>query len=233
MKNLRNRIATARQSGFTLVEIAIVLVIIGLLLVGVLQGQEMIENTKTKAIVQDMKSVQVAYNSYVDRYHAIPGDETNATYLARGWTATAGGDGNGILVAPVAATFTNVAGENQAFWQSLRASGLLSGDQTAVLTAALPPHAANGTLGIAVGAPTVYGLSGTFVCASNLSTKQAAAIDVMIDGTLPATQIGNNIGNLRAQTGAAPFAPIAAAPAGLAYNETVTTGTWTVCMKIG
>ena len=54
----------ARQAGFTLVEIAIVLVIIGLLLVGVLQGQEMIENTKTKSIVNDMKAIQaVASNT--------------------------------------------------------------------------------------------------------------------------------------------------------------------------
>lgn len=223
----------ARQTGFTLVEIAIVLVIIGLLLVGVLQGQEMIENTKTKSIVNDMKAIQAAYNGYVDRYKNQPGDEALATYTARGWTATVGGNANGILAAPIAATFTNAAGENQSFWQSLRASGLLSGDPTAVLTDALPKHGANGTLGVAVGVPTVYGLAGTFVCASNLSTKQAAAIDTIIDGPLPATNIGNNVGNLRGASGAAPLAPTAAAAAGLAYNEAVTTTTWTVCMKIG
>lgn len=66
----------ARQSGFTLVEIAIVLVIIGLLLGGVLKGQELIENARIKGIVSDMKSVQAAYNGYLDRYKAIPGDET-------------------------------------------------------------------------------------------------------------------------------------------------------------
>ena len=232
MKNLRNRIGS-RQSGFTLVEIAIVLVIIGLLLVGVLQGQEMIENTKTKSIVNDMKSIQAAYNGYIDRYKTPPGDEALATFTARGWTNTVGGNANGILLAPIAATFTNAVGENQSFWQALRASGLLAGDPTAVLVPALPTHGANGTLGVATGAPTVYGLAGIFVCASNLSTKQAAAIDTIIDGPLPATNIGNNLGNLRAATGAAPLAPVAAAPAGLAYNESVTTGTWTVCMKIG
>ena len=64
------------QSGFTLVEIAIVLVIIGLLLGGVLKGQEMIENARIKSIVNDMNGVSAAYNSYMDRFHAIPGDET-------------------------------------------------------------------------------------------------------------------------------------------------------------
>ena len=50
------------QSGFTLVEIAIVLVIIGLLLGGVLKGQEMIENARIKSIVNDMNGVSAAYN---------------------------------------------------------------------------------------------------------------------------------------------------------------------------
>lgn len=59
----------ARQSGFTLVEIAIVLVIIGLLLGGVLKGQEMIENAKVKNGVNDMNGVIAAYQSYIDRFH--------------------------------------------------------------------------------------------------------------------------------------------------------------------
>ncbi len=232
MNNLRNRIAS-RQSGFTLVEIAIVLVIIGLLLVGVLQGQEMIENTKVKSVVSDMKAVQAAYNGYVDRYKTVPGDELPATYTARGWATTVGGNANGILLAPVAATFTNAAGENQAFWQSLRASGFLSGNVTDVLVAALPKHSLNGSIGVAVGAPTVYGLPGTFVCASNLTTKQAAAVDATIDGPMAADNVGNSRGNVRGATGAANLAPVAGVPADLAYNETVTVTTWTLCMRIG
>jgi prepilin-type N-terminal cleavage/methylation domain-containing protein len=64
----------ARQGGFTLVEIAIVLVIIGLLLVGVLQGQEMIENGKVKKLVADMKGVSAAYYAYqtaIRRFQAM------------------------------------------------------------------------------------------------------------------------------------------------------------------
>lgn len=228
---LRN---SARQAGFTLVEIAIVLVIIGLLLVGVLQGQEMIENTKVKSVVSDMKAIQAAYNGYVDRYKTLPGDELLATYTARGWANTVGpGPANGTLVAPVAATFTNAAGENQAFWQSLRASGLLSGNVTDVLVAALPKHSLGGMIGVAVGAPTVYGQPGTFVCASNLTTKQAAAVDAMIDGPLAADNIGNSRGNVRGNAGAANLAPVAGVPADLAYNETTTVTTWTLCMRIG
>ncbi len=230
---MRNKIR-AHQSGFTLVEIAIVLVIIGLLLVGVLQGQEMIENTKTKSMVSDMKAIQAAYNSYVDRYKTPPGDEPLATMTARGWTTVTStrGNGNGVLLMPANRTFTNVASESESFWQALRASGFLSGSAGAVGTAALPKHSANGLLGVASG--PIYGLSGIFVCASGLSTKQAAAIDTIIDGPLPATNIGNDVGNLRANTSATnPFAPVAAAPAGAAYNETTVVNPWTVCMKIG
>ena len=63
------------QSGFTLVEIAIVLVIIGLLLGGVLKGQELIENGRVKSAAADMNGITAAYNSYLDRYRKLPGDD--------------------------------------------------------------------------------------------------------------------------------------------------------------
>jgi prepilin-type N-terminal cleavage/methylation domain-containing protein len=225
----------ARQSGFTLVEIAIVLVIVGLLLGGVLKGQEMIENAKTKSIVNDMKAIQAAYNGYLDRYKAIPGDEADTTMTARGWAGTAGAlatTANGVLNVTLAQTFTSgvAATEAAAFWRALRGSGLLAGDATAVGVAALPRHAAGGLLGV-TGAVT-YAQSGTFICASGLSTKQAAAVDTLIDGALPATNIGNDTGSLRADTGTNPLAPVATIPTGLAYDESTTTTPWTVCMKM-
>ncbi len=66
------------QSGFTLVEIAIVLVIIGLLLGGVLKGQELIEQSKIKRVVNDFNNISAAFATYQDRYKALPGDDLNA-----------------------------------------------------------------------------------------------------------------------------------------------------------
>src|SRR3954464_2211002 len=66
------------QAGFTLVEIAIVLVIIGLLLGGILKGQEMITQAKIKNIVNDFNGITAAINSYQDRYKALPGDDLGA-----------------------------------------------------------------------------------------------------------------------------------------------------------
>ncbi len=84
------------QGGFTLVEIAIVLVIIGLLLGGILKGQEMITQAKIKNIVNDFNGITVAVTSYQDRYRAIPGDDRNATVR---WTVQnpASGNGDGVI----------------------------------------------------------------------------------------------------------------------------------------
>jgi prepilin-type N-terminal cleavage/methylation domain-containing protein len=231
---LRNR---ARQAGFTLVEIAIVLVIIGLLLGGVLKGQEMIENAKIKSIVSDMKAVQAAYNGYIDRYKAIPGDDTTVTMNARGWTASAaagGGNANGVLTITAAQAFAN-GGEERSFWRAIRASGLLAGDPVgAAGVAGLPRHSAGGLMAVASdpAGGGVYGQGGVSVCVAGLTAKQAAGVDSLIDGALPATQIGNSIGSVRGQTGALnPLPPINATPLGVAYNESVTT-TWTICMPL-
>src|SRR5207247_5841261 len=84
------------EMGFTLVEIAIVLVIIGLLLGGILKGQEMITQAKIKNVINDFNGITVAITSYQDRYRALPGDDKNATTR---WTtqAPASGDGNGVI----------------------------------------------------------------------------------------------------------------------------------------
>src|ERR1035437_8858750 len=83
-----------KQAGFTLVEIAIVLVIIGLLLGGILKGQEMITQAKIKNVVNDFNGITAAENSYQDHYRALPGDDTGASGR---WTiaTTFNGDGNG------------------------------------------------------------------------------------------------------------------------------------------
>lgn len=222
----RNKQISRKQSGFTLVEIAIVLVIIGLLLGGVLKGQEMIENARIKSVVGDMSGVAAAYNSYVDRFRAIPGDETTAVMTARGWTgAPAGGDGNGVLVIDPADTFANT-GEQAALWRALRGSGMAAGNPAAGPGAAnLPKAGTGGFVGVAMGA---YAMAGPSVCVSGLSTKQASGVDASIDGTLPA----NNTGTARGNNGVAPLPPTLVAPGAVAYNETTIVNPWTMCRRM-
>ena len=88
----------AEQSDFTLVEIAIVLVIIGLLLGGILKGQELINSTRVRSLAGTTSGIQAAYDGFIDCYRRVPGDwnATNAT-TATGVTINRGGDDNGHL----------------------------------------------------------------------------------------------------------------------------------------
>ncbi|HPV33193.1 MAG TPA: prepilin-type N-terminal cleavage/methylation domain-containing protein, partial [Methylotenera sp.] len=81
-----------QQTGFTLIELAIVLVIIGLLLGGVLKGQELINSAKVKNMASDLKNIQIYVYSYQDKFKAIPGDDKSAiTHVG----AAVNGDGDG------------------------------------------------------------------------------------------------------------------------------------------
>src|SRR5205807_4076721 len=96
-KNTAERRMSKRRQGFTLVEIAIVLVIIGLLLGGILKGQEMITQAKIKNVVADFSGISAAYHGYQDRYRAIPGDDPNALSRWPNLPLVVSGDGNGIV----------------------------------------------------------------------------------------------------------------------------------------
>ena len=73
-----------KQGGFTLVEIAIVLVIIGLLLGGILKGQELINNAKVRSVADRQNSLKAAWFGFIDRYNFIPGDSKRARQLVPG-----------------------------------------------------------------------------------------------------------------------------------------------------
>src|SRR6266436_5700444 len=93
---IKNRRST--EGGFTLVEIAIVLVIIGLLLGGILKGQEMITQARIKNAINDFNGVVTAITSYQDRYRALPGDDKGATTRWAAQAPAAGANqGDGVI----------------------------------------------------------------------------------------------------------------------------------------
>jgi prepilin-type N-terminal cleavage/methylation domain-containing protein len=193
----------AQQKGFTLVEIAIVLVIIGLLLGGILKGQEMITQAKIKNVIADFSGISAAYHGYQDRYRAIPGDDINATR----WAAAVAGDGNGVVIG--AYNSTNVADESRLWWDHLRRSGFVAGSGTQQ-----PFNAVAGMIGVQTGdaatptlGTTLGGFAGLIVCSANLPDKIAIAVDVQVDdgvgtaGTVRAnlqTSANQAIGNAEA-----------------------------------
>jgi prepilin-type N-terminal cleavage/methylation domain-containing protein len=217
-----------QQQGFTLVEIAIVLVIIGLLLGGILKGQEMITQAKIKNVVADFSGISAAYYGYQDRYRAIPGDDANAATRWSVAAATAGMvQGNGI----VEGVYNSGTGtdESRLWWLHLRRAGFVggTGDQQ-------PTNAVIGMIGVQTGdgasppAATLGGLSSLIMCSANLPDKIAIAVDSQMDDGQPGA------GGVRAldQTALGPNPAVgagASAPAN--YQETGTT-TYVLCRQI-
>ena len=206
------------QRGFTLVEIALVLVIIGLLLGGVLKGQELITQSKIKNVVNDMNGASAAYYSYVDRYGAIPGDDPRAATRwatsINGGAATAG-NGNGTVTGNY-----NVGGavsESRSFWQHLRLAGFINGAlTTAAISSEQPINSFNGMLGVQTNA---VGLNGLVVCQGNLPAKAAEAFDTQFDDSNGTT------GTVRAVIGAGNVD----VPAGAVASNYVDDNFYTIC----
>ena len=216
------------QGGFTLVEIAIVLVIIGLLLGGILKGQEMITQAKIKNVIADYSGISAAYHGYVDRYKKIPGDDPcavgvvtvgNCGTTTGRWTGATAGNGDGVVAGAYAST--TATDESRLWWDHLRRAGFVSGvgDQQ-------PFNALTGQIGVQTGdtasaaalgsdAAGTGGFSGLVICSANLPDKIAIAADTQMDDGVP------NSGSVRGQLQAAPN-PAVAKQAATAYAETGT-----------
>jgi len=217
------------QKGFTLVEIAIVMVIIGLLLGGILKGQEMIVQAKIKNAMADFAGISAAYHGYQDRYRAIPGDDAGAAarWVANattGATTATSGNGDGI----VAGTYNDATAthESRLWWDHLRRAGFVAGSG-----AAQPTNAFTGMIGVQTGDGSgppsnavLGGFNSLIVCSANIPDKVAIAIDTsMDDGALLN-------GTVRARLQTQPNENVSDNVSG-SYQETGT-NVYTVCQQI-
>jgi prepilin-type N-terminal cleavage/methylation domain-containing protein len=186
MKNYR--LARRQQSGFTLVEIAIVLVIIGLLLGGVLKGQELINSAKSKAVISDFRNTATMIAAYQDRFRALPGDDANAAKHLNGAinaTPPSGGAlGDGLIGG--AWNAEGKTDESVLLWQHLRLAGLAAGDTTDPASATsitdwLPRNTEGGRIGVQSDPPVAGWPGRLFVCQGNISGRIAQQVDTTMD----------------------------------------------------
>ncbi|HTT08330.1 MAG TPA: prepilin-type N-terminal cleavage/methylation domain-containing protein [Gammaproteobacteria bacterium] len=208
-----------KQRGFTLVEIAIVLVIIGLLLGGILKGQELITSARVRNIADQNSGVQAAYYGFIDRYRQVPGDMTgsgansvcnvvsaNAAGCSGG-TTTIAGDANGQLK-------PNDWGEGSALWAHLSAANFIQGAYVGGATDATsysqdnvaPKNAFNGYIMLTQSADYVGGTPTTrllMVVGHLIPANVMSELDRKIDDGLPLTGVlratpnsGNALGSV-------------------------------------
>jgi prepilin-type N-terminal cleavage/methylation domain-containing protein len=125
MKAMTRVTGMNKQRGFTLIEIAIVLVIIGLLLGGVLKGQELITSARVRNLITQQDGIKAAYFGFQDRYRALPGDYAQATNNIN--LTTVNGNGNGQIESTAAVVAGSVPTEDIAVWEHLSRSGFITG----------------------------------------------------------------------------------------------------------
>ncbi len=226
------------QSGFTLIEIAIVLVIIGLLLGGVLKGQELINSAKVKNLATDFRNIPVFIYGYQDKFKALPGDDALVTSHLTGATActpAAAGlcaPGNGILDGSWNATA--ITSESYVFWQHVRFAGLTAGSTTTGAGDYLPVNAVGGSIGIQSGTTNVLAtpingtaganpIRGTYIiCSPNILGKFAKQLDIQLDD-------GNTATGSMMVTPTTGYAIAATATATASIDEAAI---YTVCMGV-
>lgn len=144
------------RNGFSLVELSIVLVILGLLTGGILTGQNLIRAAELRSFVTDLQRYQTAANTFRDKYFSIPGDMRNATNF---WgtdpngcphavqvtgSQTCDGDGDGLIESQ---NYGSHSDETFRFWQHLANAGLIEGSYSGV-SASATNHVALSSLNV-------------------------------------------------------------------------------------
>ena len=167
------------RKGFTLVELSIVLVIVGLLIGGVLKGKSMIENAKIKRVKSDVLGLIANMYSFQDKYGSLPGDNTLSIV---GATACAGNN-NGLID----------AAELDCAWQQLVSAKFLSGTGTInnTTTAKKTPYTGYYRLGAGTTATAAFYITTT---ANVIPNEVIRSFDISDDDGV------NNTGDVRSGT---------------------------------
>lgn len=108
---------TNASSGFTIIELAIVLMVIGIITGAIFKGQDLLEAAKIRSVLGDFNKIKIAVTHYHETFGVLPGDDPMAS--KRFGSATASGNGNGVIGPQ----------EEALFWQHLYKAGFLNSEK--------------------------------------------------------------------------------------------------------
>ena len=165
-----------KQGGFTLVEIAIVLVIIGLLLGGILKGQELINNAKVRSVADRQNSLKAAWFGFVDRYNFIPGDSKRAIQLVPNAVERTASDGSG--------DGRLTLGESVLAMQELTGAGFLRCPQCSASVRAIP-NPENSLINQYSGVMSIWNESDQYAARGEASTSTNGRLQIHSGPRIP------------------------------------------------
>jgi len=221
-----------RQHGFTLAELATVLVLIGLLVGGVLLGNGLLTQSRIKYIAGEFEGMKIAVLTYYDRYAAIPGDDPRAETRWVGRSRNGSGDGriSGSYQAspPMGDPLTTLTvsaadGESLNFWWHLRLAELINAPPSPVTPVAQPLNHFAGIIGVEW-AP--LGFPRLAICSGNLPGEVAIGIENILDDGDPRR------GLIRAGKQSADNQPIVAADASVTGYATDDSSAYILCRRL-
>ncbi|MDO8336091.1 MAG: prepilin-type N-terminal cleavage/methylation domain-containing protein, partial [Candidatus Saccharibacteria bacterium] len=163
--------------GFTLVELAIVLVIIGIIMGAVLRGQQMIEGAKLKRLYNQQREIAAAFYTYYDKYGKFPGDDNTVATRGGVWATSVNGDSDGLIEVTFAYSCSGAeatGAESCNAWSHLRLANIISGSGRTN-----PSHAHGGAVSAAYG--TVNTVPANWIAFQNVPGDAALSIDTQYD----------------------------------------------------
>lgn len=225
------------ERGFTLAEMAIVLVLVGLLVGTSILGNGVVTQARIRSIAEGFEQLSIAVLTYQDRYGALPGDDPRAAgrWLdGGGATRAKNGTGDGQISGsyqspppagdPLVSLVVDAAqGESLNFWWHLRLADLIIAPPQVVTPVAQPLNFYSGVVGVEW---AVLGFPRLSVCTANLPGEVAIGIENRLDD-------GNPRGGLiRAAKQTGVNQPIAAADATVTAFETSDTARYILCRRL-
>lgn len=173
-----------RERGLSLLEMSITLLAAGLLTTLVIRGEELIVQTRIKAISADFNALRIAVSAYQDRYARFPGEDDE---VAR-WNVLGVNPVGGVPDGQLTGVYNAVPSspplpteESNLFWWHLRLSQILTGPIDAFQGPRQPANFIGGIVGVQGPAAGTLGLPGVVMCSASLPARVAAAVDLAVD----------------------------------------------------